>query len=108
PLVTSRSWNDIDAGSVNTSGFVALGRSTSPPPPSVTGASSVRAVSPHAGPAVETSADLTCCGVHAGWSWSRSAAAPATWGADMLVPSKTANGDPPVNSGNVDDRICPP
>ena len=26
----------------------------------------------------------------------------------MLVPSKTANGEPPVNSGKVDDRICPP
>ncbi len=26
----------------------------------------------------------------------------------MLVPSKTANGGPPVNSGSVEERICPP
>jgi hypothetical protein len=26
----------------------------------------------------------------------------------MLVPSKTANGEPPVNSGRVEDRIWPP
>src|SRR4249920_3512044 len=51
-----------------------------PPPCSTTGASWVRAVLPHAGPAVDT-----------------------------LVPSKTANGEPaPADSGDVDERICPP
>ena len=68
----------------------------------------MRAVSIHAGPAVETSVDLTSCALHVGWSWSSSAADPVTCGADMLVPSKTANGEPPLNSGRVEERICPP
>ena len=64
---------------------------------------------PQAGPAVETNAERICRGVHVGCAWSSSAAAPATCGADMLVPSKTANGDPPpADSGDVDERICPP
>ena len=50
---------------------------------------------------------LTCRGVQPGCRWSSSAAAPATCGAAMLVPSKTANGAP-ANSGSVEERICPP
>ena len=37
-----------------------------------------------------------------------SAAAPATCGVAMLVPSSTANGEPPVNDGEVEERIWPP
>ena len=109
PLVTSRSWNDSDAGSVNTCGLSArrAGRRARRPRASPAPPPCARCL-PQAGPAVDTSADLTCCGVHAGWSWRSSAAAPATCGAAMLVPSKTANGEPPVNSGKVDERICPP
>jgi hypothetical protein len=65
-------------------------------------------VSDHAVPVVDISADLICSAVHVGWSWTSSAAAPATCGVAMLVPSKTANGEPPVNSGSVEERICPP
>ena len=93
---------------MNTAGRAARGKSTRPPPPSVTGASCRRAVSVQAAPAVDTRADFTCCGDHPGWSWSRSAAPPLTCGADILVPSKTANGAPLVNSGRVDERIDPP
>ena len=78
---------------------------TRPAPSSVTGASCVCAVSPQAGPAVDISADLTCCGVQFGWSSTRSAAAPATCGAAMLVPSKTANCEP-VELRQLDERIC--
>jgi hypothetical protein len=64
---------------------------------------------PQAGPAVETNADRIWLGVQDGCACRSSAAAPATWGAAMLVPSKTANGDPlPADSGDVDERICPP
>ena len=108
PRLTFRSPNERDEGSVKTRGDAARGRFTRPPPSSVTGASCVRAVSAHAGTAVETSADFTSCADQPGWSSSRSAAAPATCGADMLVPSKTANGEPPVNSGSVEERIWPP
>ena len=80
---------------------------TRPPPSSSTEASLVRAVSPQAGPAEDISADFTCPGVQPGCCWSRSAAAPATCGAAMLVPSKTANGAP-ANSRSVEERICPP
>jgi len=37
--------------------------------------------------AVRTSADLICVTVQPGWSWRRSAAAPATCGTAALVPS---------------------
>jgi hypothetical protein len=53
------------------------------------------------------SADFTCCADHVGWSWRSSAAEPATCGVAMLVPSKTAKGEP-ANSGRVEERICPP
>ena len=104
---TLRSGNDSDTGSVKSRGSTAPGSATSPPPSSVTGASCVRAVSAHAGPAVETSADFTFAGVHVGCSWSSSAAAPATCGVAIDVPSKTANRDGFV-FGSVDERICPP
>ena len=94
---------------MKTSGSSARMTSTSPPPPSTTGASCVRAVSPHAASAVETKAERIIRGVHHGCDWSSSAAAPVTCGADMLVPSKTANGEPlPADSGGVEERICPP
>ena len=89
------------------SGSSARGRFTRPPPSSTTGASFVLWVSAHAGPAVETSADFTCCADHPGCRWTSSAAAPATCGVAMLVPSKTANCEP-ANSGSVEERICPP
>ena len=57
---TLRSSKESDDGVVKICGSAALGSATRPPPSSVTGASSVRAVSAYAGPAVETSADLTC------------------------------------------------
>ena len=88
-------------------GSAAAGRATSPPPSSVTGASCVRPVSAQAGPAVETSADFTSCGVHEGCSSSRSAAAAATCGVAIEVPSKTAKRDLLV-FGRVEERICPP
>ena len=53
------------------------------------------------------SADFICCGVHVGWRCVRSAATPAMWGAEKLVPSRTANWSP-ANSGSVDERICAP
>ena len=106
PRLTFMSEYESETGSVNSFGSFAASRSTSPEPDVRTGASTVRAVSAHAGAAVETSADLTCCGDQFGWRWSRSAAAPATCGAAMLVPSKTANGPPAL--GSVAERICPP
>ena len=51
-----------------------------------TGASCVRAVSPHAGPAVPISADLTFHADQPGCSCSSSAAAPATCGVAIDVP----------------------
>jgi hypothetical protein len=69
-----------------------------------TDASCVSEESPNAGPAVDMSADFICCGVHDGWRCVRSAAAPATCGAEKLVPSSTAYWSP-ANSGSVDERI---
>ena len=62
---------------------------------------------PHDGPPVDMSADFTCCVDHVGCRWTSSAAAPATCGAAMLVPSKTAKGER-ANSGSVEERIWPP
>ena len=87
-------------------GVSAAATFASPPPARSTGASTVRAVSAQAVAAVETSADLTCAGVQPGCRWSRIATAPVTCGADMLVPSKTANGPPAPF--RVEERICPP
>src|SRR3954454_3574839 len=78
-----------------------------PAPSSVTAASFVRSVLPQAAPALDISADLTCCGDQAGCRWTSSATAPATCGAAMLVPSNTANGEPAF-SGRVEERISGP
>ena len=88
-------------------GLSARGTLTSPAPSSSTEASCVRAVSAQAAPAVDINADLISAGVQLGCRAISSAAAPATWGVAMLVPSKTANGSPNA-SGNVAERICPP
>ena len=107
PAVTVRSPNESDCGSVKILGSVADGSHASPAPSTSTGASVVRLVSAKAVPAVDINADLTCFGVQLGWSWTRSAAAPAMRGVAMLVPSKTANGDP-ANSGSVEESTCAP
>ena len=107
PVVVSRKPNESDEGSEKSFGVFAAATSIRPPPSSKTDASCVREVSPQAGCAEVISADFTCCGVQAGCCCSSSAAAPATCGAAMLVPSKTANGAP-ANSGSVDERIWPP
>src|SRR5918992_1142019 len=59
----------------------------------------------NAGDAVNASADLTCFTVHVGCRCVSSAAAPATWGAAMLVPEKAAQ--VPRRTGT-DDRIWTP
>src|SRR5262245_61631397 len=107
PATTLSRANESDEGLVKICGSSARPTLASPAPCSVTAASCVRAVLAHAGPAVDITADLTCSGVHVGWCWRSSATAPATCGAAMLVPSKTANGEP-ANSGNVEERIAPP
>src|SRR5207244_5191913 len=71
------------------------------PPPSRSGLTS--AVSMRTGTPVRTSADLICAGVQLGCRWRRTATAPATWGADMLVPLTS----PKVRPGN-DDRTSVP
>ncbi len=106
-LADRRRPNESDAGSVKIFGSAAPGSDTSPAPSSSTDASAVRAVSPQAGPAVDISADFTCRGVHPGCSCRSSAAEPDTCGVAMLVPSKTANGEP-ANSGSVDESTWPP
>ena len=92
---------------MKTRGLSALSTLISPAPSSVTGASFVRAVFPHAGPAVVMSADLICCGVQVGWSSTSSATDPVTCGADMLVPSKTANWDG-SRAFVTEERMSPP
>ena len=104
--VTSTSPYESEEGAAKTSGASARLTSTMPAPASSTDASVVRAVFSQAVVAVFTSADLTCRGSHPGWRSSSSAAAPVTCGADMLVPSKTANGPPAPRV--VADRMCPP
>src|SRR5581483_3391895 len=99
--------NDSDSGSVKICGSAASVSRARPAPSSSTDASFDRAVSPHAGPAVDISADFTWPGDQNGCSWRRSAAAPLMCGVAMLVPLKTANGAP-ANSGSVDERISPP
>ena len=71
-------------GEAKISGALATGMSIMPPPSRVVGASVVPATC--TGVPVRTSADFTCAGVQSGWRWRRSAAAPATCGAAMLVP----------------------
>ena len=107
PALASRKPNESDDGVAKSFGSFAASTFTSPPPSSSTDASCVRAVSAQAGPAVVISADLTCRGAQVPCCWIRSAAAPETCGADMLVPSKTANGAP-ANSRRVDESTWPP
>ena len=107
PFVTFSSASDTDDGSLKICGSFARATLIRPAPSSVTAASLVRSVLPHAAPAVVMSADLTCWVDHVGCCWTSSAAAPVTCGVAMLVPSKTANGEP-ANSVSVDERICPP
>ena len=99
--------NESDCGSVKTSGLSAVGSQARPAPSSSTEASVVLLVSEKAGPAVDISADLTCFVVQLGCRCRSSAAEPAMCGVAMLVPSKTANGEP-ANSGSVEDRTCAP
>ena len=94
PRLTFRSAKESDTGSVKSFGSFAATTLISPEPAVSTGAATVRAVSAQAVAALDTSADLTWMGVQPGCRCSRSAAAPATCGAAMLVPSKTANGPP--------------
>jgi hypothetical protein len=105
--LTLRSPKDTETGAAKMRGSSAATTFARPPPASVTGAGTVRALSAHAVPAVFTSADLSCAGVHAGWRWSRRATAPATCGVAMLVPSKTANGES-ARAGFVEERTAPP
>ena len=67
----------------------------------------MRAVSCHAAPAVDISADLICAGVQLGCRCTSSAAAPATCGVAIDVPAKTENVDPVV-SGGVEERTSSP
>src|SRR5262245_33051891 len=103
---------ESDCGSVKTRGLSAVAVRTSPAPWTSTEASCVRLVSAKAGPAVDISADFICGAVQVGWRWVRSAATPATCGAEKLVPSRTAYASrsdwPPANSGSVDERIWAP
>jgi hypothetical protein len=99
--------NESDCGSVKASGLSAPGSQASPAPSSSTDASVVRLVSENAGAAVDISADLTCFGVQPGCRCRSNATEPAMCGVAMLVPSKTANGEP-ANSDSVEERICAP
>src|SRR5207244_650165 len=107
PVETSIFSYESDCGPVRILGSPAAATSARPAPCSHTGASCVRAVSPHAGPAVDIRADLTCGVVHVGWCCTSSAAAPATCGVAIDVPAKTENVEPVVNGG-VDDRTSRP
>ncbi len=99
--------NDSDCGAVKIFGSSAVRTFASPAPSSSTDASCVRAVLPHAGPAVPISADLTCHGAQPGCRCRSSAAAPATWGVAIDVPAKTENVEPVV-FGGVDESTSRP
>ena len=107
PELTSRYPNESDCGSVKTRGRSAAPTLTSPAPSTSTEDSWVSAESANAGPAVDISADFICFAFHSGCRWSRSAAAPATCGAEKLVPAMTAYGSP-ANSGSVEEMISAP
>src|SRR5581483_6268984 len=79
--------NDRSAGSAKTSGALAAGTWTRPPPSRVVGSSFA---AEGAGFPVRTGADFTWATVQSGCRCSRSAAAPATCGAAMLVPLNDA------------------
>src|SRR5262249_51420067 len=89
PVSLLRNPNESDEGWAKSFGVFAEATSMRPAPSSSTEASCVRALSLHAGCAEVISADFTCSGDQAGCCCSRSAAAPETCGADMLVPSRT-------------------
>ena len=76
--------NERPVGAAKIKGTSARGRSTSPPPSRV--ASTSAPVGECTGSPLCSSADLSCTTVHVGCRSLRSAAAPATWGAAMLVP----------------------
>ena len=81
-------------GAAKTSGLSARGRFTTPPPArTVASSESFRSLL-HAASPVNASADFTWAGVHAGWRCRRSATAPATCGAAMLVPESVAYESP--------------
>ncbi len=75
-------------GSAKRPGASAACTSIMPPPAASTLVGWRCALSLKTGRAVSTSADLICAGVHAGWRWRSSAAAPATPGDAMLVPDQ--------------------
>src|SRR5688572_33310448 len=72
-----------------------------------TEASTVRLEFPQAGLAVAMSADFTCFGVHDGCRSRRSATAPATCGAEKLVPPRIAYWSP-ANSSSVEEMMLSP
>src|SRR5437868_3867538 len=98
PGDTSMRWNDSDCGSVKIFGSSAASAFARPAPSSSTGASCVRAVFPHALPAVDISADFTWYGVHV-CRCNSSAAAPAMWGAALAVPANPEHRDPRAAGG---------
>ena len=84
--------NETAVGDAKSSGRSARWRATTPPPWN-RGPARGRRSSSESTPDC-TSADLSCATVHAGWRWRRSAAAPATCGAAMLVPESSAQPPP--------------
>jgi hypothetical protein len=78
--------NDRLVGWVKSSGWSARGSQIIPPPSRVGGAS--RFALPKTAFPVETSADCTWATVQPGWRCRNTAAAPATCGEAMLVPSR--------------------
>ena len=87
-MLAPTSPNETAVGVGRTSGWSAAATSTSPAPARVVG----EATPPtETGRAVTLSAAFTWSGVHSGCRWSRSATAPETWGAAMLVPDDVAH-----------------
>ena len=77
--------------SFDRSGVASAAVTSIRPEPTTSGiATTVRAGLAYAGLAVSSSAERTSAGVQRGWRWSSSAAAPATAGEAMLVPSQIA------------------
>src|SRR3954447_2453483 len=103
---------EADTGEKATLAWYASVRSSRPPPwscgPTIAPPSKafVTTVS-----AVFTSADLTWAGVQSGWSWSRTAAEPVTWGAAIEVPLKNAQSPSSPQTGplhGIDERTFTP
>ena len=80
--------NETAVGVGRTSGVSAAATSTSPAPARVVAEAMPPTVT---GRAVTLSAAFSCSGVHSGCRWRRSATAPETWGAAMLVPDEVAH-----------------